>query len=246
MWNWFQSPASCPVTEFERGWIESRWHWLREEFGDSALTTAEVVLPCDEFFPDPYHHRPQDGEVMLTRLCEYLEIDRRRVELAYFDNLQRGAAELGVYRADDSSGMFVRQGEQFLIGVERYRLSDPLALAAALIHELGHVILLGEDRVSVEEEDLEPLTDLATLFLGMGVMSANATLREFYSDEGLIGRWSISRMGCLTGQMYGYALARFALDRGEIQPEWLPFVRPNIRAEFKLAVRYLTAVEKPE
>jgi hypothetical protein len=64
-----------------------------------------------------------------------------------------------------------------------------------------------------DRKDGEPLTDLLTVYLGMGILTANACF-DFANTAGYqfrrIGGWSTSRLGYLTEQMFGYGLARHA------------------------------------
>ena len=52
-----------------------------------------------------------------------------------------------------------------------------MRLIATMSHELAHEYLIGQGRISGEEEDHEQLTDLLAVFLGFGVMLANSSLR---------------------------------------------------------------------
>jgi hypothetical protein len=126
------------------------------------------------------------------------------------------------------------------VSVEESNLDDPVRLIGTLAHELGHVHLLGGRRVSPDEEDHEPLTDLLTVFLGMGIFTANSVLSESYWQEGQVAGWSLSRTGYLTMDMYGYAFALFAWWRGEEQPAWAKHLRGDVHAAFKKGLRYLT------
>ena len=43
MWPW--SNKSCPLDPTTRAWLDKRWRWLTEEFGDSVLLEFPQVLP---------------------------------------------------------------------------------------------------------------------------------------------------------------------------------------------------------
>jgi hypothetical protein len=127
------------------------------------------------------------------------------------------------------------------IGVERSKLDDPVALVATTAHELGHELLLGEGRVSSDTRDHEPLTDLLTVFMGLGIFTANSTIRDQGWSSGVMVGWTTSRLGYLDQRTFGYALARFANVRGESSPKWLKYLRPDVRAPFRQSIRYLEA-----
>jgi hypothetical protein len=85
----------------------------------------------------------------------------------------------------------------------------------------------------------EPLTDLVTVYLGMGVFTANAafSFRQF-TGTGTQG-WRAQRLGYLTEQMLGYTLACYAMLRGEPDPRWAKYLDTNPRVYMKRGVRYL-------
>jgi hypothetical protein len=59
----------------------------------------------------------------------------------------------------------IRDGRS-VIGIRDDQAARPTALVATVAHELGHVLLLGEGRISAQQQDHEPLTDLLTVFFG--------------------------------------------------------------------------------
>jgi len=211
--------------------------WLIAQFGIDRLHSAQVVLPTDDFFPDSYTPSPEGAQVMLDKMCDYMGIDQAVVDLQFFqdrnplyenNDLRHGAA--GIYEA---------VGGKYRIWVEVGNLNDPLALIATMAHELAHVHLLGHGRISADVEDHEPLTDLLTVFLGLGVITANAVIRESYWNVGGMSGWQMGRRGYLAMPSYGYALALFARARGEEEPSWASHLRPDVRSAFRAASGFL-------
>jgi hypothetical protein len=129
------------------------------------------------------------------------------------------------------------------IGISTAQLGDPLSLVATLAHEIGHEILIGQNRITSDESDHEPLTDLLTVFLGMGIFNGNATIRDSGWSSGGWSGWSTKRLGYLDQRTFGYALARFAWARGETKPRWIKSVRPDVRAPLKQGLRFLADAE---
>lgn len=236
------SPSASPVDAETRGWIDARWQWLAEQFGTARLYRCPVVLPSPEFFPDPFDGSQEDARLLLDRVCGYMDIPPHSVELSFLDDNnpvhQEGAAQR-------TAGLYQAAGDKSRIWIEVGNLTDPLALVAIMAHELGHVHLLGTGRIADDAEDHEPLTDLFTVFVGLGVITANAVIREKNLRYGRYYAWSVSRVGYLTMPAYGYALAKFAQARGEQQPEWAKDLRPDMQAEFAAATRLLTAGVSP-
>jgi len=131
------------------------------------------------------------------------------------------------------------------ISVDEAQMKDPIALVATLAHEIGHIILLRPGLIPRDDPDMEPLTDLLTVFLGFGIFTANSTFRfaqyTNYRSQG----WSASRLGYLSEELFGYALARFAFERGEAKPAWTSFLSTNIRTYLKRSASCLAARPEP-
>ena len=81
------------------------------------------------------------------------------------------------------------------IEVNPSQLHDPESLAATLAHELAHEILLGGGLLNDNNEDLERLTDLLPIFLGIGIFGANSGLREQNFRVGRFSWWSMQKQG---------------------------------------------------
>lgn len=52
MFDWFK--PQCPVDIAAKRWVERRLQWLSEQFGCDTFTRRAVILPTDDFFPDPF------------------------------------------------------------------------------------------------------------------------------------------------------------------------------------------------
>ncbi len=227
--------AKCPVREVERVWIEEQLGWLTGQFGDGALR-GPVLTPSDEHFPGGYSGSEQDIRRVFALLCRRFGVapDGVRLELAEDDDLTGRVPQL-LREGHRAAGQYHVGDGVVTVRAELGR--TPVALVATLAHELGHVRLAGEGRVSPGRRDSEPLTDLATVFFGCGIFTANAAL-EFRTDR---TRWRAARLGYLTEPMYGYALACCARLRGEPDPPWGRYLDTNPRAYLRSGERYLRA-----
>lgn len=239
-----------PVSPGEREWVDARLTWLRREFGDVSLhADRPVVLPTNDFFPDDYDGTETTLSPLLYRVCSYMDVAPERVALSVFqdghDTLRRDApllrdvpsAPAGYYRSRPAEEEEITDTDRSVIALKASVLSDPLRTIATLSHELGHVLLLGEGRLSHETPDHEPLTDLLTVFKGMGVFTANSALRFAQHERG----WAVQRLGYLPETSFGYALARFAQLRGERNPVWAKSLNTNVGAYFRQSAKFLEA-----
>jgi hypothetical protein len=116
---------------------------------------------------------------LFGRVCGYLGLESARFELRLYSEADRPGLVDGSGRGyvQGTAGLY-QGGERPVVWVEYSRLSDPPALVATLIHEACHDLLLGEGRLRGDEPDHELVTDLLTVYMGLGVITANATIRE--------------------------------------------------------------------
>jgi hypothetical protein len=217
---------SLPIDSETKEWVDSRVSWILNEFGDDRIRQCEVILPEHHFLHSYRSDEDESVRILFQRVCEFVRIDHNTVDLYYFQENERldgGATALGLYQPDS---------DRFAVSIETSLLDRPQELVAVMAHELCHVHLLGHKRLTGNEYDHEPLTDLLTLFLGLGIFSSNAVLYHDTIRDGNRESWRIGRRGYLTMPIYGYAWALFASIRKEDGREWLPHLRLDVRDAF--------------
>ncbi|GAA1977646.1 hypothetical protein [Catenulispora subtropica] len=220
--------ARPPVEDRERLWIEKMLAWCLERFGREALD-AEILTPTPRFFPGRYQGTPDDVVALVDLVRAHLRVDPGEIAVALYDSGQRPKVA-GHYSVRDGLGVIA-------IGMED--APDPRHVVAVAAHELCHHKLLYRGIASSTEEDHEPLTDLATVFFGLGVFTANAAFTFSQNARG----WRRRQLGYINQPMFGYALAYTARLRGERQPEWVRHLDTNPKGYFKKAMRYLEQKE---
>ena len=214
--------------------------WLAAQFGAASLLETPMVLPTPEFFPEPFSGCEEDVRPMLVRVCQFLRTDPGRVDLSYFDGDQVQKTEDGAV-LPSAAGFYVQgEGSQRpLIRISSKVLSDPLALVATLAHEVAHDRLLGEKRLTVNVPDHEPLTDLTTVFFGLGIFPANTAFRTAAWSEGMMQMFQWSSQGYLKDNVFGYAMALRAWLRGEAQVPWSSHLSINPRTACLEGLQFL-------
>jgi hypothetical protein len=235
--------AECPVRQAEQAWIDESMEWLVAEFGRERLL-GEVVLPTDDYFPGVYDGSRDDVAAVLDRLCNHMGVDPARVDLEHDDSADDGSEELSAEvlmhtQADGAAGHHRIRGDRSVVSIRTDQARRPMALVATIAHELGHVLLLGESRISPERKDHEPLTDLLTVYFGLGIFGANAAFDYVHENRGRNAYARTSRLGYLTEPMFGYGMARYAWLRGEVEPDWSRYLDTNPRTYLKQGLRYL-------
>lgn len=203
-----------PISEDQRQWVDSSFWRLARLLGRNRLIDAKVVLPTDQYFPDPFDGSDDAVKTLFARVCSYMAVDRTQIDLhlladntatlrdlwPFWGGESRGCAGLYMHESDDLRLVIVLDGSNS---------KDPHKLVATMAHELGHAILLGRKLVGRSETDMEPFTDLLTVFLGFGVFTANACARfRQFQDERKIG-WSMDRLGYLPqDQLLNYPITK--------------------------------------
>ncbi len=140
-------------------------------------------------------------------------------------------------------GTYQKRRGKYIVSLETTQAANPTNLIATIAHELGHAKLLGENRLDADYEDHESLTDLTTVFFGMGIFTANsAFVFQQWTDTYSQG-WQAATHGYLSEEMFGYALALFAFLRGEEKPEWTKYLETNVRSYCKSSLKYLAKTE---
>ena len=226
----------CPVSQKARLWTEESLQWLRGEFGYDTLR-GEVLLPQRLFPPGSYTGSEDDVSVVLQRLCDRMGVPIESVAIEFDDDpdVPPDPRVPVAYQFSGAAGEYRRRGGMAILAVRRRQLRHPVALAATLAHELAHARLLGEQRIDPDRGDGEQLTDLATIFFGTGIFTANAAFDFSQTQSG----WQSSHLGYLGETLSGYALAYFAYLRGEREPDWAAALDTNPRAYMRQGLRYL-------
>jgi hypothetical protein len=211
-----------------------------DEFGHDFMKAAPTVLPTAAFFPDAYDGSGRAVRQLFERVCGYMHVRPELIDLAFYSEGGRPALVDGAGRPiATTAGLYEGGGHRATIHVERRQLHDPMALVGTMAHELAHCRTLGERRCHVGEYDNELLTDLTTVFHGMGVFLANVP-RHWESAATTWPGTDAYKPEYMTAAMFGYALALRCWLRREALPDWKRHLAAGVRAEFKAAYRFLT------
>ncbi len=239
VFGWMQPRVS--VEPALKRWIEVRMVWLAEQFGWDRLLTGPTIEPTARYFPDPFDASRDSARALFERTCGYMDLDPSRIDLHfyYYTSADDRVNPTLAMPELDWIGLYGSNGERTAICVEASRLDDPESLVATFAHELAHAHLLGGKKVSADAADLEQLTDLATVYFGLGILPANCSLRESSYDCGMVHYWSSSQQGYLSREAWSYALALRAWLRKERKPAYARFLQRVVRSKFRQALAYL-------
>jgi hypothetical protein len=185
---------------------------------------------------------------MFHRVAAQMQVNPDDIDVTLFasgEDMTRGLVPFYSEKSSGAAGLYHHDpADRPQISINEAQLKDPMVLVAVLAHELGHIILLHPGLVDCKDPDMETLNDLLTVFLGLGIFTANAAFRfEQHSDSTSQG-WSVRRLGYLSEEQFGYALARFAYERGEGKPAWISFLSTNVASYLKRSAAWLTSRHK--
>jgi hypothetical protein len=204
-----------------------------------------TILPETSFFPDRYQGTEECVAKLVERVCSYMGVNPKHVAVDFFFDRDETASKHrlgGEENHSGAAGLYFSETSQETrkkIAINVSQFKNPTKLVATIAHELGHVILLGGGKISREDNDHEYLTDLITVFFGLGVFTANSAFQfsrwQDHSHQG----WSASRLGYMSEEMFAYSLAAYAWMRGETNPKWASHLAMNVGHYFKQSLKYL-------
>jgi Tfp pilus assembly protein PilF len=238
MFGWIRPALS--VQPRVKQWVEGRMGWLVGQFGWDRLLKGAVILPNDDFFPEPFDGTRDAVRRLFERTCRHMDLDPASMELRFYQSGTMGWANPAAnWTGLEWTGVYTTQNEKTIISLDASRSHDPESLVATFAHELAHAHLLGQRRISPDERDMEPLTDLTALFFGFGVFSANCAFRDQNYHITNWEGWRIDTQGYLPPPTWSYALGLWAWLRKETKPAWTRFLRATVRSPCRQTIAFL-------
>jgi hypothetical protein len=172
--------------------------------GSAGFLTSPIVIPHPRFLPDPWHGDLASAQILLRRLMLYAGLDLD-ADLEVYDR------DEGLYHADTIAWFAGIEGGRCRFGVGSEQLGDPQVLIAAFCHEIAHAYRHHHGLPKDDRDWEERLTDLTTIYLGFGVLTANVTdrfLKSSYLRGNLaITKTQFTRAGYLPAQSMSFLLA---------------------------------------
>jgi hypothetical protein len=191
--------------------------WLLEELaalvrarGVGPLVSAPLVEPTAAFFPDPWAGGEASVRRLAKRLLRYAGIEGMPVEVAVLDE--------GTAIAAGTAGVSfegLRQGT-LSFAVQTAALRDPLVVVPAMARAVAEAYRRVHRLSTGDDARHQRLVDVTAVFLGFGLLTANAALRHAGSGGGWgrRGTRTRTRLGVLDPQSVGFLLAMQLHARG--------------------------------
>lgn len=219
---------------------------LVRQRGFPTWVNAPLLLPTERFFPDPW----KGGEASVRRVCRrllrYAGLPDQRVDIEIYEEqpgrratpagkpVLKGTAELQVWPRGRRDGAW-------RFGVEAVALRTPHFFVASMARAVAWQWLEHHGHMVDENPERQRLVDVATHYLGFGVLTTDAALRHGAENTGgFSAKRTKTRLGQLSPRamsfLLGAQLEVRGLDKAEIkgverhlQPNQVGFVRAAMR-----------------
>ncbi|MEW5850239.1 MAG: hypothetical protein AB2A00_15730 [Myxococcota bacterium] len=158
--------------------------------GVERFLSRHLILPEARFFPDPWEPNARGVGRMVRRLMHhaglpddlgvYIGVDTLREQGPELPDTDGAWSSHAIGAPAFFAGVTQRPDgrARCVFGVDQAQLQDPDELAGVLAHEVAHAVR-HTLALPVANRDLEEkLTDVTTVVLGFGVLTANNTLRH--------------------------------------------------------------------
>lgn len=201
-------------------WVDQRLKFLSVHFSQ-VMQTWKLFEPTLLIYAGLESGEDEDLEAITTLLAGTLKLELHP-SVTY---------EWGLRLDPDVAGQ-IRQksGLRSHIQIPLFYVGKPEALGAILAHELTHEALAQEKLEGNNLEELELLTDLTSLVLGLGKLVLNGTLIEVGEQTG-----QSNSLGYLKPELKVYAYKK--IIRQHRIPEQIAFLNLNQQAQFLLRTK---------
>ncbi|MBI1851749.1 MAG: hypothetical protein HYR85_15515 [Planctomycetes bacterium] len=149
---------SIPAKRME--WTIRRFAWMLARRGIDDLRSRPLILPDSSEVLEPWTPDREGAEQLFSRLLDHAGISHGGIELTFFD------------QSGDQGGHYsgARRSGERRIAIGADTCTDSRRLRSVLSHEIAHDWLYRIAGLEDRPLDNEGLTDLATAFLGIGVL----------------------------------------------------------------------------
>jgi hypothetical protein len=205
-----------------RLWLVEQLAALVKARGVGPLANAPLIEPTPAFFPDPWAGGEASVRRLARRLLRYAGIEDHAVEVTVLDEGNALAAGTAGVSFEG-----LRQGT-LEFAVQSAALRDPMVVVPAMARAVADAYrrvhrlpTASEAEAAAKEAHHQRLVDVTAVYLGFGLLTANAALRHSGSGGGW-GRRSTrtrTRLGVLDPQSVGFLVAMQLHVRGLVGKE---------------------------
>lgn len=228
---------TATVSDEIRAWLEENFLWLIETFGTAHFSESLFIIPSESNFPflDLTDNRQFDG--FFLKLCQYAQLDGSSVWLKFFDDsdsMQFYFWASGVEQKHTLSTFYRNPGigeKQYVIELSTSLLKAPAELTSTLARQLMYVKLIKDGHINSANPELTPLADLAAIFMGFGLVIANAAKP--------ITKIGYHNSPNLNSDETAYALAMLLKATDMHDHAAIPFLNTEVKDSLKQNLKYI-------
>jgi tetratricopeptide (TPR) repeat protein len=226
------------VTPEDKDWVEKNIIWFVETFGLDKLKEQPFISPTTENFPYNNLKDTDQFRKLFEQLCKYWDLNPNEITVKFFDDIKSKQWTTWMPQGEFNepgglySQVYTTEEKRFNIQIAKSNLDNPLLLVSVIAHELAHVKLLGGNYIIRNSPDMEPLTDLASIYFGFGIFVANSVQTKDLN-------W-ISRSGYLPNQLISYANALICYITGHDVNNYYSLLNSNTKDLFKQDFAFLS------
>ncbi len=235
-------------TQDERAWVLAQLGALVARRGPTAFVQSLIVQQNPGHFPDGITVSLQGADLIARRLLRYADLDTLDVDVVAYGDDDRARAPAFPGGVDHpTAALFTGIDDgccRFAVALETF--AEPALLVPALAHEVAHAYR-AQHGLQVEAHDVdEHLTDLTAVYLGFGVLVANASdylVTSGWTEGGYaVSRWKSGRLGYLPMPALCFVLAVQVFVRGdhEARAQVRRALAPNQAAAFDASTRWVS------
>lgn len=237
--------AKPTIEADDEEWQLLAWRWLLDNLGGiDALRSFPTRFPSHRDFPKSGKSGHAHVEFVFEQVTAAMGIDPEPFSLvAQDETVDRMLGPLAVVQnaPNDPAGTYQATDNSHLISYNPETARDLESLIATLVHEVCHAVLFSIPVAPPGDDSAEEFaTDLATVFFGFGVFGGNGSFRFKQYHDAATGTqgWSTQRMGYLSQNEWGYALALRACLTGEGTGIVEQYGSSGLVSNFRKNVRY--------
>lgn len=216
--------------------------------GFATWVNAPLLAPNEHFFPDPWQGGEASVRRVARRLLRYAQLPEREVRVQIYEETPgRRSSPVGKPVIPGTSELqvwFVREAEgAYHFGVESVALRDPYLFVASMARAVAVAWMRHKGHHVDEKPETQRRVDVATQYLGFGVLTTDAALRHgAKSTGGFSAQRTRTQLGLLSPRAMGFLLGAQAvarrLDR-RARKSVERCLQPNQVAFFKAACAHL-------
>jgi hypothetical protein len=228
-------------TPERRQWLVAQLRVLIEKRGPETFLGAPLLEPTPAFFPDPWQRDVGGASVIAQRLLDYARLEHLGLDLEPFRDGRLSEEEpryvVGFFRGIENAVC--------RFGIHVPALDDPEYLAGVMAHEVAHAYRAHHGLVQEQHELEEQLTDLTTVFLGSGCLTANLAERVVVERSPEYVSVQRSAGGYLSVEDFAFLMALQLRARGAVPRDVERLQKFLGRGQVYCLKRALQSLEEP-